>query len=77
LAESPATTSCTLMSTETTPPSGRSILLSGGVADVSIIEFPSMPEAEDAIARLTGQEIRGIPVKLELAPVSFPDLVRA
>jgi hypothetical protein len=28
-----------------------------------------MPEAEDAIARLTGQEIRGIPVKLELAPV--------
>jgi hypothetical protein len=29
-----------------------------------------MPEAEDAIARLTGQEIRGIPVKLELAPVS-------
>jgi hypothetical protein len=41
------------------------------VADVSIIEFPSMPEAEDAIARLTGQEIRGIPVKLELAPVSY------
>ena len=31
-----------------------------------------MPEAEDAIARLTGQEIRGIPVKLELAPVSHP-----
>lgn len=31
-----------------------------------------MPEAEDAIARLTGQEIRGIPVKLELAPVSDP-----
>jgi hypothetical protein len=31
-----------------------------------------MPEAEDAIARLTGQEIRGIPVKLELAPVSCP-----
>jgi hypothetical protein len=29
-----------------------------------------MPEAEDAIARLTGQEIRGIPVKLEFAPVS-------
>jgi len=34
-----------------------------------------MPEAEDAIARLTGQEIRGIPVKLELAPVSCPSLV--
>lgn len=36
-----------------------------------------MPEAEDAIARLTGQEIRGVPVKLEFAPVSqifFPEL---
>jgi hypothetical protein len=58
------------MSTETTPPSGRSIFSGYDVADVSIIEFPSMPEAEDAIARLTGQEIRGIPVQLELAPVS-------
>lgn len=46
-------------------------------ANGSIIEFPSMPEAEDAIARLTGQEIRGVPVKLEFAPVSqifFPEL---
>jgi len=30
-----------------------------------------MPEAEEAITKLDGLEIRGIPVKLELAPVSL------
>ena len=71
LAESPATTSCTLMSTDRIPPSGKLSSHSKSRSLMSsIIEFPSMPEAEDAITRLTGQEIRGIPVKLELAPVS-------
>ena len=30
-----------------------------------------MAEAEDAISRLSGLEIRGVPVKLEFAPVSM------
>lgn len=34
-----------------------------------IIEFPNMAEAEDAISRLSGLEIRGVPVKLDFAPV--------
>ena len=63
------------MSTEAILPSGKPIFFEVMLAHCSIIEFPSMPEAEDAIARLTGQEIRGIPVKLELAPVSCPSLV--
>jgi hypothetical protein len=40
------------------------------LTDASIIEFPSMPEAQEAIEKLTGQEIRGVPVKLDFAPVS-------
>lgn len=36
----------------------------------SIIEFPNMAEAEDAISRLRGLDIRGVPVKLDFAPVS-------
>lgn len=31
-----------------------------------------MAEAEDAISRLSGMDIRGQPVKLDFAPVSVP-----
>ncbi|KLT43516.1 hypothetical protein CC85DRAFT_48831 [Cutaneotrichosporon oleaginosum] len=34
-----------------------------------VIEFPSMADAEDAIRRLSGSEIQGVPVKLELQAV--------
>jgi arginine/serine-rich splicing factor 4/5/6 len=32
-----------------------------------VIEFPSMADAEDAIRRLNGADIQGVPVKLEIA----------
>lgn len=37
--------------------------------DDSVIEFPTMADAEDAIRRLDGSEIQGVPVKLEIATV--------
>lgn len=39
-------------------------------ANGSVIEFPTMADAEDAIRRLQGAEIQGVPVKLEISTVS-------
>ena len=36
----------------------------------SILEFPTLAEAEDAMKRLAGVDINGIPVEVRLAPVS-------
>ncbi|EJT50664.1 mRNA binding protein [Trichosporon asahii var. asahii CBS 8904] len=36
------------------------------ISNVSVIEYPSMADAEDAIRRLDGTEIHGVPVKLEI-----------
>lgn len=35
----------------------------------SVIEYPTAVDAEDAIRRLEGVEIQGVPVRLEIAQV--------
>lgn len=34
--------------------------------DISVMEYPTMADAEDAIRRLDGTEIHGVPVRVEV-----------
>ena len=38
----------------------------------SVIEYPTMAEAEEAMRRLAGVDINGQPVKLEFVRISTP-----
>lgn len=58
-----------LMSIEATQTRGKCLYVPDNNAELSVIAFPSIADAEEAIDRLKGVDINGQPVTLELAAV--------